>query len=574
MDDNRNCIDMEERCCQNCKNDFVIDEEDFAFYEKIKVPPPTFCRYCRYQRRGMFRNERCLYRRNCDLCQKSMVSVFAPEKPHTVYCEKCWWSDDWDPMEYGMEYDPNRNFFEQLKELSLKVPLMNRIIDHSSVVNSDYINHAGACKNCTLLFNADYCENIMYSATVVHSHDALDLYACDNVSLCYDITDGEGSSRCFFGQSLVSCVDTYFSRDCTGCINCFGCINLRNKSYHVFNQEVSPEKFKEIVASYKLHTREGVERAKKDTEEFFLQHPRRLVYGQKNVDVRGNYVYHSKNAKDCWSGQYYEDCAYCQLSTLPYTRDTYDMTEWGANAERCYDCITVGEGASGVKFCFGSWNNTRDTEYCFLCTGGISKLFGCVSLRKKGYCILNRQYTKEEYETLRKRIIQDLEQNPYIDLKGRIFKYGEFMPYDLSFFDYNETYISQYFPLDKEAALAAGFRWRDETVSAHTSTIHGLEIPSSIHEVNDSILQEIIACATCGKPYKILVGELELLRRLSLPLHASCSDCRHMTRVQKIGDMKLHERNCDKCSNVIMSAYAPDRPEIVYCESCYQQEIA
>ena len=33
--------------CQNCKILFVIESEDFNFYEKIKVPPPTFCHDCK-----------------------------------------------------------------------------------------------------------------------------------------------------------------------------------------------------------------------------------------------------------------------------------------------------------------------------------------------------------------------------------------------------------------------------------------------------------------------------------------------------------------------------------------------
>jgi len=41
----------ETKNCQNCKKDFTIEQDDFSFYEKIKVPPPTFCPECRYKRR-------------------------------------------------------------------------------------------------------------------------------------------------------------------------------------------------------------------------------------------------------------------------------------------------------------------------------------------------------------------------------------------------------------------------------------------------------------------------------------------------------------------------------------------
>ena len=67
----------EKRICQNCKKDFIIEPEDFNFYEKIKVPPPTFCPWCRFIRRMAWRNERALYKRTCDLCQKKYNSYIS-----------------------------------------------------------------------------------------------------------------------------------------------------------------------------------------------------------------------------------------------------------------------------------------------------------------------------------------------------------------------------------------------------------------------------------------------------------------------------------------------------------------
>jgi hypothetical protein len=84
---------QEIRECQNCQKEFIIEPEDFDFYNKIKVPPPTFCPDCREQRRIAFRNERSLYKRKCDLCGKGVVSRVSPDKPYPMYCQKCWWSD-------------------------------------------------------------------------------------------------------------------------------------------------------------------------------------------------------------------------------------------------------------------------------------------------------------------------------------------------------------------------------------------------------------------------------------------------------------------------------------------------
>lgn len=44
-------MNSETKTCQNCKQKFSIELEDFDFYKKISVPPPTFCPKCRLQRR-------------------------------------------------------------------------------------------------------------------------------------------------------------------------------------------------------------------------------------------------------------------------------------------------------------------------------------------------------------------------------------------------------------------------------------------------------------------------------------------------------------------------------------------
>ena len=79
-------MNSETKNCQNCKKYFIIEPDDFAFYEKIDVPPPTFCVECREQRRIAFRNERALYKRKCELCGKEVVSRVSPDKKYPMYC--------------------------------------------------------------------------------------------------------------------------------------------------------------------------------------------------------------------------------------------------------------------------------------------------------------------------------------------------------------------------------------------------------------------------------------------------------------------------------------------------------
>ncbi|MBI2047717.1 MAG: hypothetical protein HYT27_01120 [Parcubacteria group bacterium] len=115
-------MESQTKNCQNCKQSFVIESEDFDFYEKIKVPPPTFCPDCRSQRRMTWRNERSLYKRK-DAFGNDTISIYAPEKPFTVYKRDYWWSDKWDPLDYAIDYDFSKPFFVQFRELLERVPV-------------------------------------------------------------------------------------------------------------------------------------------------------------------------------------------------------------------------------------------------------------------------------------------------------------------------------------------------------------------------------------------------------------------------------------------------------------------
>src|SRR3989338_4016520 len=150
----------EERNCQNCKKDFTIESEDFNFYEKIKVPPPTFCPPCRAQRRMVFRNERKLFKVRDDFTGKDIFSTFPEQSGRKIITREAWFGDSWNAMDHGQDYDFSKTFFEQLRELEMKVPMYNFNIIR--MVNSPYAFNATGLKNCYLVVNANYFEDCMY----------------------------------------------------------------------------------------------------------------------------------------------------------------------------------------------------------------------------------------------------------------------------------------------------------------------------------------------------------------------------------------------------------------------------
>jgi len=205
-------MNQETRTCQNCKQNFVIEPEDFAFYERIKVPPPTWCPECRMVRRHLFRNERSFYKRKCDGTGKEIISIFSINKPFKVYESSYWLSDNWDPMIYGQDYDFSQSFFEQLKKLMMKVPWQSFFV--TNCLNSDYCNHCTNLKNSYLTFSSVNSEDLFYSNRITEGYNSMDLYRADKVELCYENVFCSENYRLFWSSYSYNCANSYFLFNC------------------------------------------------------------------------------------------------------------------------------------------------------------------------------------------------------------------------------------------------------------------------------------------------------------------------------------------------------------------------
>jgi CxxC-x17-CxxC domain-containing protein len=131
----------------------------------------------------------------------------------------------------------------------------------------------------------------------------------------------------------------------------------------------------------------------------------------------------------------------------------------------------------------------------------------------------------------------------------------------------------RFFPKTKEEVLKLGYLWDDFEKPSAICTIKSEALPQTINETGDSILKEVIECVKCKHGYRILEGELDLLRKTKLPIPHECPKCRENRRFERMNGPGMYHRNCAKCSKNIYTPYAPERPEIVYCVDCYQQEF-
>lgn len=593
-------MELQKRHCQQCKKEFDIDVQDQAFYEKMKVPAPTFCPQCRLIRRLAWRNERTFYSRNCDKCKKPTISIYSPDSGLTVYCSPCWWRDDWDALDYGVTYDPQKPFLLQVRELYQRVPQMALHGLYTTIVNSDYTHMVSYLKDCYMVTYSDFCENITYGSIVEHSKDSGDNLMLHNGELCYETVNCVKCYHVMFSLDCENCSNVYFSRNCSNCTDCFGCVNLHNKQYCIFNEQFSKEEYERRMQDIYPSSFSRIEAAKARAYEHWQKFPQKYFHGRHTVDCRGDYLRSCKNVTESFDIVNAENCRYCTTAQGPFT-DSYDFNHYGINASLLYETLQAGDKVSNIRFSWWVISNSQDVEYSMYQVGS-SKTFGCVGLKKKSFCILNKQYAKDEYESLRSSIIEQMNQTPFTDAKGNSYSYGEFFPAELSPFGYNESTAQEFFPLSEEAALSSHYVWRAMADKNYATTKKAAELPDASREMPDTIINETIECMhggtcneQCTKAYRIVPAELVFYRTNNLPLPRLCPNCRHAQRTRFRNPLQLWQRECqckgaasdngayantvehfhksDPCPNHFVTAYAPDKPDLIYCESCYVAEI-
>lgn len=555
---------MQNKTCKTCATEFTITAGDLEFYEKMGVQAPLWCPDCRFKRRAVWRNEKTLYKRICALCNRNVISMYHERAPHPVYCNDCWFSDKWDPKAYAMDYDFNRPFFDQLAELLAKVP---QSATYSSAalgpnINSEYSNFAGANKDGYLVFNSGPSnENVSYSRGLTYCRDAFDIYFGSNAERTYEGINVHKTSGVRYAHNVNDSFDSWLLQNCSNCSNCFGCVNLRNGQYQFFNEQLSKEEYAvrvaEIVGSYAK-----LEEAKEKFSAHVLKYPRRENQNLKTVNSSGNYLLETKDCDMCFEVEGAENVKY-DFSSKDI-KDSMDVLGHGRKAELMYEAVGAGIGQRIIA----TWwsENSTNIEYSFAITGSVSDCVGGVALKNAKFMILNKQYEEAEYRKVREHIVNELKS---------LGIYGSFLPPQYSFFAYNETVGQDNMPMTKEQAIAEGFKWEDNLPETKgKETLIAENIPDHITDVEDSILNETLACTNCSRNYRLTKAELTLYRDLSLPIPRHCWQCRFQGRIKRRGPMKVFDRTCAKCNKVIKTSYAPDGPDIVYCESCFQAEVA
>ncbi|MBN2095987.1 zinc-ribbon domain containing protein [Candidatus Peregrinibacteria bacterium] len=544
--------------CKQCNTDFTITDKDRQFYKQMQVPEPTLCPTCRQRRRLIYSNQINLYKRKCDGTGKDIITHYHPDVPLKVYHQDYWISDKVDNAEHGRDVDLNRSFFDQWFELAKAVPRPSLCGGLQFNENSDYVNYAGYNKNCYMIFDSDFNWDCYYSLGLNKSKNSSDCLRSKECELSYECVDCYRGYKLFYSQDCDNCSNSAFLKNCIGCKHCFMCSNLKNKEYFVFNKQYDKETYEKLMNSLSKHSE--LQKYFKDWNDFKVKYPQKHLHGFQNENVLGDYLVQSKDADHCFDSMELWDCKYFYRS-FGSAKNCMDCDECGDGVELLYDGSINGFNVQNIRFSDYCLSQSSNLDYCQYCYYS-NNCFGCIGLRRKKYCILNKQYSKEEYEELVPQIIERMKADG---------EWGEHLPAEYADYAYNETLAQEYYPLTKEEALSAGYRWREPDKKEYQPAT--AQVPDDSRSADASICSELLACKECGRNYKIVEQELKFYKDQGVPIPKKCFFCRHKDRFDLRNKRAIYNRKCDKCGRDIKTTYEPGSPWIVYCEKDYQDSL-
>jgi len=563
---------MNSKTCKQCGNPIVLNETAKNIITQMKVIEPVLCNLCSMEQLMSFRNERTFYSSKCQKCNKPIVGMYPSDTKYAVWCRDCWWKGDWDATEFGLEYQGPGKFFEQMKELQLKVPREGLVSKNAE--NSEYSNHIRDSKDCYMCsLVADQCEDDYYSYWIVRVRNSADSYFGIGDERTYSCITTHNSYGCSYLVQADNCTDCHYCYDVRNCSNCMFSSGLRNKSYVFRNKQLTKEAYEKEIS--KLDLGSSKER-KKYLDEFVATRNNaihKFSYQINSQDCSGENILNSTDVNLSYN---IFDAENVYNAVSPMTSKNIvnafsvgtQPTEWVYNS-------SVSKGGTNIV---GGFNNLFSSGI-FFCENLVScnDCIGSIGLNKKDNCILNKQYSKEEYEKIKAELLA------YWNKNGQL---GEPLPKELSCFAYNETAAQDYHPKTKEEATKHGFAWKDKLPGTHgKETIKAEKIADNIKDVDEKICDEVLACTNCGRNYKVIKPELALYKKLIVPIPRECWDCRLSRNLKIMGEHKLYDRACtctlsghdhkDHCGNKFLTIYKEgEAPEKVFCESCYQKEVA
>ncbi|MBI5151984.1 hypothetical protein HZA39_00455 [Candidatus Peregrinibacteria bacterium] len=540
--------------CNQCGLQFEYFNAEKEAYNRADALLPVNCPQCRRLRHLIFRNEKNLFHNKSCLSAKKIISLYPETSPFHIVDQNEWWSDKFDATLFARNFDFNKPFFEQYKNLQKEVPRWARIVVNAE--NSDFCNNSANVKNCYLTFSSYESQDLYYCMRLFRCNDCVDCLNISDCQLCSMSADCKHCYNIHYSLLCNSCYDSYFIFDCKTSKNCIMTAQARNKEYLIRGKEYSKAEYEKHKKEFLAQLANNPDSIKKEFLELLKSAYHKNLNMIKAENCLGNFINDSKNIINVFYTIDSEDCVNVYDSSA--LKDCYDNS-YNEKSELCVEIDTAYEMYNS-KFCTYSIT-MADSAYCDQCDH-LTECFGCIGLKKQQNRILNKQYSAEDYKKMLAKIKTHMEHTG---------EWGKPFPHNLTPFPYNITLAYELAPLKKEEALKQGYMWHDEEKQEMPKEKYNL--PKTAVEADESICEKILVCEKTGKPYKIIPQELKFYKKFGLPLPRVTPDQRYKELRNLQPPKKLIDATCGLCKSPIKTVYPPEWNYKIICEKCYLEKI-
>lgn len=552
---------MADSTCLTCGHPFQVTAQANAILSRVSngvfaLPPPVECPLCRRRRRQAWQNEKTLYRRTCDLSGEQMVAIYSPDKPFPVYSHASWNSDGWDALTFGVECDPEKSMFEQFRVLQQRVP--RKAQNLISCENCDFNNNLWNSKNAYLSFMSSYLVDCYYDYASWDVKDSIEVWYSKFIQLSHTIIASENLYQCYDCERCFTSSNLHFCKRLIGCSDCFGCYGLKHKRFHIFNEPVSEAEYRDFLAAANLGSARARAAWKQQWNAFLASSPREATVTDDFSELStGNYLFRTARSEQCFVATDVEDSSW--LFESARIKDCADL-------DFSYSCTLCVDSASAIG-CYQSafldnCQECTDSYYLSQCAH-CTNCFLCIGLKRKSFCILNRQYSEQDYRRLTSVVVAAM------TARG---EWGRFFPLPLSDFGYNETEAALNLPLTEREAAALGARWCDYVAPLGVSedaVISASSLPDHVRDADAQILQRAIRCERTGKLFRIISKELAFHQRHEIPLPRLHPLERYRDLIAQHGGTELRAARCVQCQARCDSVYGSEEASLT-CPHCFK----
>jgi len=542
--------------CKVSGEEFEYSALEQRIRDKLTVPMPTISPKSAFQHLGAFWQHFALHKRKSDFSQEEIISVFDEHCPYPV-----WHRDEWvknaNPSFAGYNFD--KPFFDQLWELFQKCPMPHMIGGGNE--NCEYTDDWWHSKNCYLCHSGVDNEDLYYCYRVGRCRSSLFAVFCFDCELCTDLVSCDNCYNVTYAINSAYCRDSYFLFDCRNCSDCLFCFNLRNKQYCIGNKQLTREEFETEKAKYNFSSFKHYEKAKEEfAQTITTQAWWRTLQVNKCENVTGNYLQNDKNMDNCFFLEESEDCANYFRG---YKLKDVSSSVGCFNIELAVGSVLTQDGSYDARFCFNVINS-RFMEYSMNCLN-CEHCFACSGLVGKKYHILNKEYSPEEYGTIKEKIVQQLRDQDI---------YGDFFPGHFAPCSYEESLAQVYWPLSHEEQKQKGLRVKADTNYPVHEYLTQDDIPDDSLSANDNICKKAFWDETAKKPFTILKSDLEFCQRQKIPLPHGY----YVPRIKEnfawlFFDGALRETTCAKTGKRVLTTLPAKLDGRILSEEAYLETI-